>query len=432
MYKLHRYVFLTEYNSNECIAYNSLNGAIVLLNKSDIENNFINVNSEDLAVLSKLGMFRTNKECQEDIASTYLNTSSDELDIIIEFTKQCNLRCPYCYQGTWGRAGQITQETLDLLYEYIIKCCACHKYSSIRLSLFGGEPLLQQDKVFYIYDKIKNFCHTNNILLKTFLTTNALLLTESFVQHFEELTVSVTLSNRADHNIKRAISIGSSYDIVYDNLRKVIKLFDFDSRKLSIRFNTDHNNIKYFEELVVNVKKLHPNIVLDIAYLEEFETSTGYVNLLSLIDFRKWNSTQAIDILVKHGMCIDAAPKIIRRPCHGYTDYNIKIFCDGKIGACDADSPTANNLTIQDICNNINCVKELFGRQSLAIIMQDCFKCRDFCLCGGKMFCKKKHCDYGLIDLHDFLKTYVKYSEAGFANLFSFTRTAKRSNHESS
>jgi len=426
VYKLHKYIFLVDYNSNECIAYNSLNGAIVMLAKSDIENNFINISNEDMLKLKELGMFLTNEECRINIEKTYLQGSSNELDIIIEFTKQCNLRCPYCYQGTWGRTGQISTETLDKLYEYIKKCCEYHNYSSVRLSLFGGEPLLQKNKIFYIYDKIKEFCYKKDIYLKTFLTTNALLLDETFLEHFDELTVSVTLSNKADHDKKRFVSSGSSFDIVYGNLHKVIHLFDFESRKLSIRFNTDHNNIDHFEELVIKTKKLQPAIVIDVAYLEEFESSVGYVNFLSLNDFRKWNSTTAIDILVKNGMCVDASPKIIRYPCHGYTGNNIKVFCDGRIGACDAFLPNNSNLTIQDICDNITSAKGLFGRQSLATTMKDCFNCKDFCLCGGKLFCKKKYCDYGLIDLHDFLKTYVKYSEMGYAELFSFTRTTKK------
>lgn len=430
-YRFNKYIFLFQYDSENVICYNSLNGALVLLPKQDIDAKLQQLSAYDVKTLDNLGFFKSNGDCLQDIRTQYIETGSDELDIIIEFTQQCNLRCPYCYQATWGRANTISKETLECLFKYIKKCHEVNRYKSLRLSLFGGEPLLQKNALFYAYDNIKQFCTDNDIKLKTFLTTNGLLLDSQILEHFEEITVSITLSNKSDHDLKRNISPKSSYDIVCQNLKDVMHLFDFEKRKLSLRFNTDHENIDQFEDFVKTVEELNENIIVDIAYLEEFETSEGYVNLLSLNDFKSWNSTTAIDILIKYGLCVDAAPKIIRNPCHGYSGQNIKVFSNGRIGACDAWFPHKSNLTIQKICDNISSVEELDGRAKLASLMQDCFKCRDFCLCGGKLFCKKKPCDYGLINLSDFLKTYVKYTELGKADLFSFTKTTKGADNES-
>ncbi len=430
-YKFNKYIFLFQYDSKNVICYNSLNGALVLLSKKDIDTQLQQLPKDDVKTLGELDFFKSNHDCFQSIKTEYIENVSDELDIIIEFTQQCNLRCPYCYQGTWGRKNTITTEILDCLFQYIKNCCSVNKYKTLRLSLFGGEPLLQKDCLFYAYDHIKQFCKDNDIKLRTFLTTNGLLIDSQTLSHFEEINVSITLSNKSDHDKKRNLFPKSSYDIVIHNLKNVIHLFDFNHRKLSLRFNTDHENIDFFEEFVKTVAILNKNIIVDVAYLEEFETSDGYVNLLSLNDFKKWNSTTAIDILIKYGLCVDAAPKIIRSPCHGYSGFNIKLFANGKIGTCDAFSPFKADLTIQEIRDNINQVRELGGRNNLESLMQNCFCCKDFCLCGGKLFCKKKPCDYGLISLSDFLGTYVKYAELGKADLFSFTKTTKGAINES-
>lgn len=410
----------------DVILYNSLNGAVVLVKTTDVETHFQYMTPQDKGELKELGFFEPNQECEHILKQTYLNTLPTELDIIIEFTQQCNLRCPYCYQSTWGRKNEISMETLECIFVYVQNCLKKNNYNTLRLSLFGGEPLLQKEKVFYIYRKINALCKLHNVQLKTVLTTNGLLLTKDIVQEFEELSLSITLSNKADHDAKRHIANESSYDRVLTNIKNIADILDFEKYKLSLRFNTDHSNINYFEDFVQTVKLLHPNIVIDVAYLEEFESSQNYVNLLPLHDFRRWNSTTAIDILIKYGLIVDVAPKLIRFPCHGYAGQNIKIFSNGRLGCCDAFEPHKSRLTIREVCDSIELVKELPGRSGLADLQNKCFKCKDFCLCGGQIFCKKKPCDYGLINLSDFLKSYVKYSSQGYADLFSFTKTTKK------
>ena len=135
------------------------------MDTKDVETQFKNVGLHDREELEKLGFFDTDQECEAAIKRTYLEGDPQELDIIIEFTQQCNLRCPYCYQSTWGRKGEISTETLDYLLVYIRKCFQAIKYKSLRLSLFGGEPLLQQEKLFYIYKKINELCKQYNVRL---------------------------------------------------------------------------------------------------------------------------------------------------------------------------------------------------------------------------------------------------------------------------
>ena len=134
----------------DVILYNSLNGAVVLVKTTDVETHFQYMTPQDKGELKELGFFEPNQECEHILKQTYLNTLPTELDIIIEFTQQCNLRCPYCYQSTWGRKNEISMETLECIFVYVQNCLKKNNYNTLRLSLFGGEPLLQKEKVFYI------------------------------------------------------------------------------------------------------------------------------------------------------------------------------------------------------------------------------------------------------------------------------------------
>lgn len=60
---LNRYIFLAQNNNNEIILYNSLNGAIVLMDTKDVETQFKNVGLHDREELEKLGFFDTDQGC---------------------------------------------------------------------------------------------------------------------------------------------------------------------------------------------------------------------------------------------------------------------------------------------------------------------------------------------------------------------------------
>lgn len=81
----------------------------------------------------------------------------------IIFGTKCNLNCKYCYQSHSN--DEISYEVLDKIIENIN-----NSNEEFFIHLFGGEPLLYLDKIFYLLDRIEYkkhiFCISTNGVLK--------------------------------------------------------------------------------------------------------------------------------------------------------------------------------------------------------------------------------------------------------------------------
>jgi uncharacterized protein len=413
--------FIFKYNKNESILYNSFNSSIILIENDKLDNNFEKLNNEEFNSLKKMGFMMSNEGLKKEVISTYNNFNSNTLDIIIEFTKNCNLDCVYCYQKNWNVTLNITKKTIDNIIIYIENCFLKKKFKKLVVNFFGGEPLLVKDKLLYAYEKLNILCKKYNVELFIGIDTNGTLLDKSFIANFEKVHFSIPLTTKEDHDKKRALKKnGSSYDIIFNNLLSVKDLFMKENYTLSIRCNIDHDNIDTFDLFLETLINNGLKFSVETSYTYE-QSYTNYKNLLSFEEFKKWNSSKAIDILIKHNLRIKQKPNIMITPCTAYTGYNIKIYSNGILSLCSGDYPNNKNNTINDIKNNIEMIKEIFPEKSKKI-NDDliCLGCKDLLLCGGQYFCRRKKCEYSNIDLCSFLRTYIKYSDTQFIENFDF------------
>lgn len=75
-------------------------------------------------------------------------------------TYNCNFRCPYCYESPISAGGNcwskqvFTKEMVDRLYDSLLEISPRELHSK-RITLYGGEPLLAENKeiVSYIVSK---------------------------------------------------------------------------------------------------------------------------------------------------------------------------------------------------------------------------------------------------------------------------------------
>lgn len=104
-----------------------------------------------------------------------------ELELIIFPTEQCNFRCTYCYEDfAQGRLSPEHVAALKVLIETRCRDGLRH----LRLSWFGGEPLVAYDIVRDISSHAHRCCLDHGTTLNVNLTTNGWLLDE---QRFLEL-----------------------------------------------------------------------------------------------------------------------------------------------------------------------------------------------------------------------------------------------------
>ena len=418
-YQISKFVKKIKYSDDEVILYNTMNSAIVVMPKEQM-NNINEMNTDELTELEQMGFFASEENAIEFINDKLMSFNPDYFTIIIEMTKQCNFRCKYCYQNDWNRDLSISYEVIDRCVQYIESCLQKFDFKKVGVSFFGGEPLLVKEKIYYAYDKIKQLCDKYSIKLVTEVTSNGYLLDCDFLEHFEQINYLTTLSLKSDHDKKRKhITNKGTYDSILSNILACKHLFQSDKYMLGIRYNVDDTNITDFEKFLEGIKTLGIPAKVTTSYTYE-HSMNNYYNLLSYNEYKVWNSTKAIETLIKYGYKVSQVPGISVLACEGYSPYSIKVFSDGQLGLCNASvDKSMIRGSINDICCDVDNVKKIFPEKvSNPINGSSCKKCSDIFLCGGVKFCRQHSmCEYNEIDIEQFLKTYVEVVKMGYGDL---------------
>ena len=105
-----------------------------------------------------------------DSDETDSNKSSEEVTFILTITYKCNMHCTYCYQQNDKTLEKklISDETLDKILSIIAQYMEANPNKTVRLGLFGGEPLLIENEK--VIDKILQFCKEHKTAVH--ITTN--------------------------------------------------------------------------------------------------------------------------------------------------------------------------------------------------------------------------------------------------------------------
>jgi uncharacterized protein len=163
-----------------------------------------------------------------DLKPSVINLKGKLTHLCIELTRDCNLRCKYCcYNGTHShrRTHQkkaISRDTLSSALDFF-KSHRKFTQPSI-ISFYGGEPLLEFEKVKYTVCKAKqelNGC-------KFLITTNGTLISNQFIDWFaREPDVSVNISIDGPqhyHDEQRIFADGcGSFETITANIWPLIK-----------------------------------------------------------------------------------------------------------------------------------------------------------------------------------------------------------------
>jgi uncharacterized protein len=193
------------------------------------------------------------------------NYSNQSLGLTIAPTRECNFNCSYCYEE-FRKPIYMSDETEDKIIEFIKRF---GKLARIHITWYGGEPLLDFNRIISLTAKIKNL----EIPLSAGIVTNGYLLDENVIDKLEDLKINhmqITLDgSEATHNKRRPhIHSGDSFSKIVQNIERLIEKWDY---KLSLRVNIDKTNIdeyaKVYELFSAKFKgkkaKVYPGIVAD-------------------------------------------------------------------------------------------------------------------------------------------------------------------------
>jgi len=282
------------------------------------------------------------KEVKEKLDEIH-NAQDDCLDLFLYVTDNCNFRCKYCPQE--HIPNKISDDLWNGIYKYVEKGLETKKFHYIRLSFFGGEPLLESKKIIAFLKKIKKleerFPGCRGLYS---ITTNGYLLTPKLYDELVSLgmlSYQITVDGFAEtHDNIRPLADGSgNWETVMKNVKYIAS--KKDGARVIFRTNINNNMEeeylkKWFDWCMKNLPK------------EKFKISTSTVVPFSkltdkklVLDNSKKEKREMVYELFKQTeeQNFDHFSDVLRynnAACESAKKYYFSIATDGRVSKCQA------------------------------------------------------------------------------------------------
>lgn len=237
---------------NEYICFNTLSGAVAVL-KSQEYSLYHKQPSSAPDSLTKSGIIVSGQKKEKDEwLQQYIKGKNDEsiLDLTIVSTMQCQFKCVYCFEGDKGKQV-LTNHTI----EHIKKLVENRKkhLKILRITWFGGEPLLNMTAILKLSAFFIDFCSQNGIKYIADITTNGYVLSSSLcntlVNECNIRRYIITIDGTPEmHNRRRPLQNGKdTFDRIWGNIQNLIKL---EGTSVTIRITIDRENANHMREFI--------------------------------------------------------------------------------------------------------------------------------------------------------------------------------------
>jgi len=156
--------------SDSFILFSTKKASSVLISKSvleDIEKD--NLSPEEKETLIKLGFLVQDEETEKQEMLNFineLNAANTKFKAIVVLNLDCNLACKYCFEGSRKGRFYMTRETADLFIDFVKNNVFSNK-EEIKITFYGGEPLLSTDLIIYISERLKAIVNQRNVNIGT-------------------------------------------------------------------------------------------------------------------------------------------------------------------------------------------------------------------------------------------------------------------------
>jgi uncharacterized protein len=180
--------------------------------------------------------------------------NTQELNVTVLTTLQCNFACDYCFQGDHGDynkyADKMSPETAVRVAEWIERQMAAIHPERLVLTFFGGEPLLNLPVMYTLAERAWHATQARGVELYINIITNGLLLTSDVVDRMVPYGlngIKITLDGDRDtHNRMRPLRGGQgTFDRIIANIRAVA-----GKCRISIGGNFDESSVDSYPALL--------------------------------------------------------------------------------------------------------------------------------------------------------------------------------------
>ena len=263
MFKPSKFNYITYNDNSELLMYNAAIGSSsfckVLKEQTPeirglLSEKIITITDENKNTVQKLmekGMI-VSEERDEDVFcySSYLKAvNNNYLHLTINPTDKCNFKCIYCYEN--NKNGNMSEETQSDIISFVRK--EIHKYEGLRISWFGGEPLLQMEIIDRLSTEFISICSRLKRSYMATITTNGYLLTKNVFERLLKLKVvhfQITMDGTKEtHDRQRPLLNGSgTFDKVFDNLQNIKNYCSHSLYNISLRTNFTKSLFPYIDD----------------------------------------------------------------------------------------------------------------------------------------------------------------------------------------
>lgn len=200
------------------------------------------------------------------------------MNITIELTNACNLRCKYCYQD--HKSNNISIKEAECLIDFI-KFNAENGLKSLHIHWFGGEPTLNLNLAKYIDKRIKKISDLTGLNYNSSITTNGYNLIEKYQESLWNEAFKLSNNIRWFKKYSRFSRPHSNGMGTFDEIIDSIKYLICNGENIIIRYNVNKTN-KNLNQFLTFLKEnnIGKNVSLHIQPTTKFELSEKLMNFI--------------------------------------------------------------------------------------------------------------------------------------------------------
>jgi uncharacterized protein len=175
--------------------------------------------------------------------------SSREYKLMVFPTQDCNLKCWYCYESHIADS-KMSEDVMKRIIKNIEINIIKNTFDSIILSFFGGEPLMDFDKVAYpLCSIIKKMVEDAGKKFTCFFVTNGSLIDSKTIEKFKVIKpkFQITLDGNKDRHNKVRIwknTNDPTYDTIMKAIHDITSSIENEKYFLTLRINYDNQTLK--------------------------------------------------------------------------------------------------------------------------------------------------------------------------------------------
>lgn len=250
------------------------NGNIILINDTIYRK--ILDNELDEEIWFKLLQRRLAVHKEQDSPSQEESILIRPTYFMIDMTNRCNMGCRYCLRDNKSslEVKVIDKEMVIRICKYIANYCKKNNIGQAYIQPWGGEPLLEKDKIFLIQEEMQRNGITANITIET----NGLLLSDKLMKELYDRNIGygISIDGFAEvHDGQRTFPNGmGTHERVEQAVRKTQKYY---GEHTSVLATATKQSIPYLGEIIeyfakdLKVNKIKMNFVHKSVFQQEDE-----------------------------------------------------------------------------------------------------------------------------------------------------------------